>query len=417
MFLFLFRAGTWLAAPFHAKAALWVRGRKKIFSRLREAIPAGEKIIWVHCASLGEFEQGRPIMERLRIDYPAHKILLTFFSPSGYEVQKNYAGADWIFYLPADGPNNARRFLDIVNPALVIFVKYEFWYYYCKKIKYRNIPLLLVSSLFRRDMSFFKWYGGLQRKILARFDHLFVQNESSLKLLQEIGLGEISSVGGDTRFDRVIAIAEQGTPVPVLESFGKNQKMIVAGSTWSGDEAAIAYAMERLSHENLIWVIAPHDTGKEHITELKTRFPDAAFYTELGEGKSIPPGTSLLVVDTVGLLSRMYRYAFICYVGGGLRVMGVHNVLEAAVYGKPVVTGPFYQKYAEAVGLINEKGGLFFQEESAEQKGLTEILQALLSDPAKYNMHSEAARQFVYRHQGATARIMEFIQEKRLLIN
>ena len=231
IFLLLFKAATHLASLFDGKAKKWVKGRKDVFKKLQETIPQNEKIIWVHCASLGEFEQGRPIIEKLRALGTGHRILLTFFSPSGYEVQKNYSGADWIFYLPADGADNARRFLEIVNPRLVIFVKYEFWYYYLKKIKYREIPLLLVSALFRPDMSFFKWYGGLQRKMLSRFDHLFVQNEESKKLIARIGLEGICSVSGDTRFDRVIGIAEKFEPIPSVEKFIGDSKVLVAGST------------------------------------------------------------------------------------------------------------------------------------------------------------------------------------------
>ena len=208
-----------LAAVFNSKAKKWVQGRKHIFQKLEAAIPAGEKVIWMHCASLGEFEQGRPLLEKLKETEPGYKLLLTFFSPSGYEVRKEYKGADWVFYLPMDGPRNAKRFLEIVQPSLVIFVKYEFWYYYLKKIKYRNIPLLLVSALFWEKMSFFKWYGALQRKMLSRFDHLFVQDAVSKRLMDNIGLAAITSISGDTRFDRVIDIAEKAESVPVIQQF------------------------------------------------------------------------------------------------------------------------------------------------------------------------------------------------------
>ena len=207
--LFFFKAGMLLLSPFHAKARKWIKGRQGLFTKLEESFPANERIIWMHCASLGEFEQGRPLIEKLRERFPHYKILLTFFSPSGYEVQRNYKGADWVFYLPMDGSRNSRRFLEIVKPCLVIFVKYEFWYYYLKKIKYRKIPLILVSAVFRRDMYFFKWYGSLSRKMLSRFDHLFVQNKESAELLGEIGLAANASVAGDSRFDRVVEIAAQ----------------------------------------------------------------------------------------------------------------------------------------------------------------------------------------------------------------
>jgi 3-deoxy-D-manno-octulosonic-acid transferase len=225
IFLLLFRLGTHLAALFNPKAQKWVTGRKNIFQKLEAAIPAQEKIVWMHCASLGEFEQGRPLLEKIKQQYPAYKFLLTFFSPSGYEVRKDYKGADWVFYLPMDGPRNAKRFLEIVHPSLVIFVKYEFWFYYLKKVKYRNIPLLLVSALFREDMSFFKCYGAMQRKMLSRFDHLFVQTPTSKNLIDEIGLGDICTVSGDTRFDRVIEIAEQFKPIHPIEEFTKHSKM------------------------------------------------------------------------------------------------------------------------------------------------------------------------------------------------
>ncbi|HEV7782652.1 MAG TPA: glycosyltransferase N-terminal domain-containing protein, partial [Chitinophagaceae bacterium] len=400
IFLWLFRAGTHIASLFNPKAKKWIRGRKKIFEKLEEAIPAGEKIIWVHCASLGEFEQGRPVIEKLGVEYTGHKILLTFFSPSGYEIQKNYKGADWVFYLPLDGPRTAKRFLEIVHPSLVIFVKYEFWFYYLKKIKYRNIPLLLISALFRKDMSFFKWYGKLQRKMLSRFDHLFVQNASSKELVEEIGLGAICSVSGDTRFDRVLEIASAAKPIPEIEKFIAGNKTIIAGSTWPEDEEVFQKAFFSLTDLSLKLIIAPHEINEKHITDIKKLFPDSVLFSELFIARNDattqdPRLTTVLIIDNIGILSRLYQYATICYVGGGMKKNGVHNVLEAAVWYKPVLFGSFYHKYTEAVGLAASGGGLPFHNESGDGIMLKELIMGLLVNKEEYEARSEAAGEFV----------------------
>jgi 3-deoxy-D-manno-octulosonic-acid transferase len=424
IFLLLFRLGTHLASPFNAKAKKWVQGRKNIFDRLAAAIPADDKIIWVHCASLGEFEQGRPIIERLRKIYGhpersegegGHKILLTFFSPSGYEVRKNYDGADWVFYLPMDSARNARRFLEIVHPSLVIFVKYEFWYYYLKKIKYRNIPLLLISALFRKDMSFFKWYGAIQRKILSRFDHLFVQNSESKKLMAGIGLDDICSISGDTRFDRVIEIAAAAQPLPLIEAFIGNSKAIVAGSTWPEDEEVLQKAMNMVDDASLKLIIAPHEITDKHIQEIHTLFPQSISYSELSAMDAEIKKPGVLIIDNIGMLSKLYKYAWITYVGGGLKSNGVHNVLEAAVYDKIVLYGPYYHKYTEAVGLVQSGGGLSFVDEKKDGVMPGQLITALLHDKDEYNYRSKAAGEFVRQHKGATDKIILFIQEKRLL--
>ncbi len=413
IFLWLFRLGTFLSAPFNQKAKLWTRGRRNIFNALENAITPGSPVIWMHCASLGDFEQGRPLIERIKKDYPRYRILLTFFSPSGYEVRKDYAGADWVFYLPMDGPRNARRFLEIVKPSLVIFVKYEFWYYYLKNIKYRNIPLVLVSALFRKDMSFFKWYGGIQRKILSRFDHLFVQDESSKKLIDGIGLGSICSISGDTRFDRVKEIAEQGRMLPLIESFTGNAKTIVAGSTWPDDEETLQNALNIVNDPSLKLIIAPHEINESHLTELKKLFPQAILYSELAKGGSSV--SNILIIDNIGMLAHLYKYGKITYVGGGLRKSGVHNVLEPAVYGKVVLFGPNYTKYSEAVGLIQSGGALSFYDEKRDGVMLAELLGALLTDNEEYHRRSRMAAEFVGSRLGATSRIIHFFQEKRLL--
>jgi 3-deoxy-D-manno-octulosonic-acid transferase len=419
IFLFFFNAATRIASLFNVKAKKWIAGRKHIFENLEKAISPADKVIWVHCASLGEFEQGKPIIEKLKAQgtrltdgQAGHKILLTFFSPSGYDAQKDYKGADWVFYLPLDGPRNAKRFLEIVHPTLVIFVKYEFWYYYLKKIRYRNIPLLLVSALFRKDMSFFKWYGGLQRKMLSRFDHLFVQNESSKKLIGEIGLSPICSVSGDTRFDRVIEIANEWKPVPGIEEFIGNQKAIIAGSTWREDEAVLQKAFAAINEPLLKLIIAPHEISEKHIDELEKLLPNSIRFSRLTTHDSRL--TTVLIIDNIGMLSRLYRYAYITYVGGGLRTMGVHNVLEAAVFGKPVIIGPYYEKYSEAVELVKSKGAIVIKNETE----LTNCINNLLKNAHScYQISGKAAGNYIKENGGATQKIIQFIQEKRLLTN
>lgn len=415
IFLLLYKASIHIASLFNGKAKKWVQGRKRIFENLQAAIPGNEKIIWMHCASLGEFEQGRPLLEKIRSQYPHYKMLLTFFSPSGYEVRKEYAGADWVFYLPMDSPANARRFLEIVQPSLVIFVKYEFWYYYLKKIKYRNIPLLLVSALFRKDMAFFKWHGAIQRKMLSRFDHLFVQNHESKKLIDETGLGNICTVSGDTRFDRVIEIASQFQPIAAIEKFTGNSKVIVAGSTWPEDEVVLQKAFMSIHDPSLKMIVAPHEITEKHISDIKQLFPGAICYSELPADRSSQ--SSILIIDNIGMLSSLYKYAHISYVGGGLKSNGVHNVLEAAVYNKIVLFGPFYEKYSEAVQLVQSGGGLSFNDIKKDGSMLRQLIEALLTDQKEYTYRSKAAGEFVYSNKGATQKVIQFIQEKRLLIN
>jgi|KBSSwiS6_1023812.scaffolds.fasta_scaffold00611_7 3-deoxy-D-manno-octulosonic-acid transferase len=414
VFLALFKAGTFIFSLFNVKAKKWVAGRKDIFKKLELAIPANEKIIWMHCASLGEFEQGRPVLENIRSKYPTYKIVLTFFSPSGYEVQKNYAGADWVFYLPMDGATSAKRFLDIVHPSLVIFVKYEFWYYYLKKIKYRDISLLLISAVFRRDMSSFKWFGRFQLKMLSRFDHIFLQNEASKKLLDEFTINKNYSIAGDTRFDRVIEIADNFNPVEAIEKFCAGKKIIVAGSTWPEDEDILGKAFETILALDMKLIIAPHEISEKHLADLKKLFPESIVFSSLNNEYSIRNTNNCLVIDNYGMLSRLYKYANISFVGGGFRIMGVHNVTEAAVYGKPVVMGPYISKYREAVELVERKGGFIVT--NAEE--LSALFKELISNKNdSYINSSRAAYNYIRENAGAVKKILDYIQVNRLLTN
>jgi 3-deoxy-D-manno-octulosonic-acid transferase len=373
---------------------------------------------------LGEFEQGRPLLEKLRSQYPGYKLLLTFFSPSGYEIRKDYKGADWVFYLPMDGVLNAKRFLKIVNPSLVIFVKYEFWYYYLREIKQRNIPLLLVSALFRENSGYFKWHGGLQRKMLFLFQHVFVQTEASKKMLGSIGIVNNCSVSGDTRFDRVIEIAENSAAIPVIEQFTANKKTIVAGSTWPEDEEILQKTMRSINDPLLQFIIAPHEINKEHISQLQKLFPGSILFSELTNDNRHPDNYretmgneqqasgNTLIIDNIGMLSRLYKYAYITYIGGGFG-KGIHNTLEAAVYGKPVLFGPVYHKFNEAMGLISVGGAISIN----NTEDCIVAIQKLLQDEKVYVSSSETARKYVYANKGATEKVMQFIQENRLLTN
>lgn len=398
----------------NAKARLWVSGRKKLFERLSSAFYKNPyPVIWIHCSSLGEFEQGLPVLEGMKRSYPGHKILLTFFSPSGYEIRKNYQGADHIFYLPMDSPRNADRFLDIVQPSLVVFIKYEFWYYYLKEIRDREIPLLLVSGIFREGQPFFKWYGYLHRKMLTAFTCLLVQNAASARLLNSIGLRENVLISGDTRFDRVITIKNRFEPIPLIEQFCEGHATIVAGSTWTEDDEELDHFAN--THPETRWIIAPHAIESERLEECLRLYKHSMLYSAYSHavenGIPIPERINVLIIDNMGMLSRLYHYATIGYIGGGFGDDGIHNILEAAVYRIPVIFGPVYDKYAEAEEMIDE-GGAFVIEDALE---LEEQLQQLLQQKELYQKAAAAAGDYVQAKAGATEKVLGFIQEKRLL--
>ena len=415
IFLFLYRAGITIASLWNDKAKLWVKGRKEIFEKLQSTLnpdsyrDQNSKLTWFHCSSLGEFEQGRPVIEKLRSQYPHSKILLTFFSPSGFEIRKDYKGADWVFYLPLDSSGNAKQFFDIVNPSLVVFVKYDYWYYYLAESKKRNIPLLLVSGIFRQDQPFFKWYGDLHRKMLNCFTHFFVQDKESLQLLQSINLNN-AVVAGDTRFDRVSAIAENFKPIEEVEKFCGGSQVLVAGSTWPEDEKLIKDAI--IDFPDLKLIIAPHEIHKEHIDQLRSIFPDAVLYSQLIAYGSQPITSNCLIIDNIGMLSRLYHYAIVTYIGGGFN-KGIHNTLEAAVYGKPVLFGPNYKKFKEAIGLIETGGGICINSSTE----LSAILQKFINNKNELELSSKKSFDFVKQNKGVTEKILDYIEANRLLTN
>jgi 3-deoxy-D-manno-octulosonic-acid transferase len=408
IFLWLYAFALRIASWWNPKAAQWIRGRSRIFDKLESAMAGNQQpVAWFHCASLGEFEQGRPVMEKMRKEYPGLRILVSFFSPSGYEIKKNDPVADWVFYLPLDGRKNAARFLDIIKPALIVFIKYDYWYFYLSTIKKRNIPCLLVSAVFRKEQSFFSWYGGFQRKMLRCFTAIFVQNDRSKLLLEIIGIENVI-VSGDTRFDRVNFIGANRKPLPLIEYFLEGRPCIVAGSTWSEDESMLAETLPLLVSYASCLIIAPHEVHTEKIKSILQKFPGAILFSQLkGEKKK----SSILIIDNVGMLSSLYAYAKICYVGGGFSKDGIHNVLEAAVYAKPVLIGPNYKKYFEAGELI-AGGGAFSFSQSNE---LVQILKNLWEDEPALDKACIAAGAYVSSHTGASTTIMNYIAEKRLL--
>jgi 3-deoxy-D-manno-octulosonic-acid transferase len=417
-FLLLYIVGVRVTAIANPKAKKWINGRRNIFSTLNTQLSTlNTQPIWMHCASLGEFEQGRPLLEQIKKEKPNVKIVLTFFSPSGYEVMKDYGGVDFVFYLPMDSPVNAKKFLDAVNPELVLWVKYEYWFYYLAALKQRKIPTILVSGIFRKNQPFFKWYGEIWRKMLQSFTHFFVQNEESKQLLATLAFNQQVSLNGDTRFDRVVEIAENFTPVAGIEKFCGDSQVIVAGSTWEEDEIELLHFVN--VHKNVKFIIAPHEIDKTNLKDVKDEFPCSVFYSDLNNEQqttvndqhAIP---NVLIIDNIGMLSRLYNYATVTYVGGGYGADGVHNVLEAAVYGKPVVFGPVYEKFMEAIGLVNSGGAISIDGGPVK---LEMVLNGLLNDEMERNRRGEAARQFVYDNAGASDKIMQFIQENRLLTN
>lgn len=386
-----------LVSLFNKKVRLMVRGHAQVFRTLRERIEPGARYIWFHAASLGEFEQGRPLMERIRREHPEYKILLTFFSPSGYEVRKNYAGADVICYLPFDTPRNVHRFLKLANPCMAFFIKYEFWQNYLKGLQRRGIPAYSVSSIFRKNQVFFRWYGGRYHKVLTRFTHLFVQNEVSKELLATLGIHNVTVVG-DTRFDRVIEIFEQARRLPLVEAFKQGRRVMVAGSSWQPDEDIfIPYFNE---HPEMKLIIAPHVIGESHLAEIigKLKRPYVR-YTQATEEEAAK--ADCLIVDCFGLLSSIYRYGEIAYVGGGFGV-GIHNVLEAAVYGVPVLFGPNNQRFQEARRLLETEGSFEIQDAASFRARMDRFL----SDEAYLSSCGRRSGAYVHGHAGASDKIL-----------
>lgn len=401
-----------MAALWNPKARLWLEGRR-VFPIIDHADVS--KTIWMHCASLGEFEQGRPVLEQLKIKHPAIKIVLTFFSPSGFEACKNYKGADYIFYLPMENIFSAKKFIASINPSLVLWVKYEYWFYYLQELKKRQIPVLLVSGIFRKDQPFFKWYGGIWKQMLQNFDHFFVQNEASKQMLESIGITQNVSISGDTRFDRVIDIAGQTLDSEIIRSFCNNEKVIVAGSTWEDDEIILAAYGDETQYQQKI-ILVPHELDKAHIDGIKKMFKKSICYTEIEQSpdkKNTVNEFNTLIVDTIGMLSRLYSFGHINYVGGGFTNDGIHNILEAAVWGKPVIIGENYEKYFEAVDLV-ETGAA---ESICDTNELKEVIANWLTDSTAYELSAVAAKKYVYENGGATNKIMDYVQVKRLLTN
>lgn len=403
----LYKAGVHLAAMAgKTKAQRWLKGRQHWQSRMRQAGIGSQPVVWIHAASLGEFEQGRPVLEAIRAAWPSYKILLTFFSPSGYEVRKDYKGADFVYYLPLDTKGNAREFLDIVQPAMAIFIKYEFWYHYLTALHTRNIPTLLVSGIFRKDQVFFKGHGGMFRQLLQQLTHIFVQNDISLQLLQSIGLKN-SSVSGDTRFDRVFALLSEHTNLPVIEAFAAGSRLLVAGSTWPEDEKVLSEWWKEKATSDVKLIIAPHEIHGDHIQAILSLFSGAIKYSEWqGDTKA-----QVLIIDNIGMLTALYRYATIAYVGGGLARGGIHNILEPAVYSKPVIIGPEFEKYFEAVELVAAGGALVIQ----HGDDLRVAMERLFSDKEAYTKTAAIAGNYVAAHTGATQKVLHYIQENRFL--
>ena len=404
VFIRLYVSAIRIASVRNKKAAEWVKGREGLFEELKHLVSTGDKTIWFHCASAGELEQGKPLIEALKLEYPNHKMVISFFSPSGFQAGKKYLYADVVTYLPADTKANAKRFVDIVHPELVVFVKYEFWFHHLSALAFHHVPVILVSSIFRRNQEFFKWYGKFYRQILFLFRQLFVQDEASFQLLKEHQI-QHATVSGDTRFDRVVKIAGQQEPLESIDRFAGRKKIIVAGSTWPDDEKLLAQYL----HPGVKIIMAPHEINSSHLDFIKSIFTGAVLYSDLhNEGSE---NAEVLIIDNVGMLSRLYSSATITYIGGGFNKSGIHNTLEAAVYGKPVLFGPNYRKFREARDLITA-GGASSISNAAELK--TKMDQ-LLTDPGYLFKCGRASKEYVMKNTGATQTVMNYIQAKRLL--
>ena len=396
--MYILELGVKLAALFSDKPAKMVKGYREVFDLLQRKIDRNAQYIWFHAASLGEFEQGRPLIERIRKEYPQYKILQTFFSPSGYEVRKNYDGADIVCYLPIDTPSNVKKFVDLVNPCMVFFVKYEFWQNYLNTLNKKGVPVYSVSSIFRPNQIFFRWYGKGYQQVLKTFAHLFVQNEESKQLLAGIGVNN-TTVVGDTRFDRVLDICAAAKQLPLVQKFKGDALTFVAGSSWEPDEDIFIKYFN--AHPEMKLIIAPHVVNDSHLKEIESKLQRSCVrYTKATEENVLQ--ADCLIIDCYGLLSSIYRYGEISYIGGGFGV-GIHNVLEAAVYGIPVIFGPNNKKFREAQHLLANKGGF----EINGYEDFEQLMNRFLRDEVYLKQSGKAAGDYVKGNAGVMEKIMK----------
>ncbi|NPD46157.1 MULTISPECIES: 3-deoxy-D-manno-octulosonic acid transferase [unclassified Lentimicrobium] len=392
-----------LASLWNAKAKLWLIGRKDVLSRIENDLKNNDSnIVWIHSASLGEFEQGRPLIESLKQKYPELKIFLTFFSPSGYEIRKDYPLADYIYYLPEDTVSNARQFVKLVTPQIAVFIKYEYWYNYMNELNNAEIPQIFISGIFRPKQPFFKFYGGWFLNHLKNVEHFFVQNEDSVQLLKKSGIDSVSK-SGDTRFDRVAEITAKVEANAIVEEFKNDRKLFLGGSTWSPDEQIIKGL--HVQQPGLKIIIAPHLIDENHIQQIEELFPNSIRYSKAKDAslKEIP----VLIIDNMGMLSSLYQYANFAMIGGGFGV-GIHNTLEAATFGMPIFIGPNYQKFQEAKDLLR-LGVVNVVHDAAE---LNQAVSVLLDDVEKWNTIALQSKQYVESNIGATQMILEFIENQ-----
>ena len=394
-----------IVALFNKKIKLFVEGRATAFDRL-SVFKADDKVVWFHAASLGEFEQGRPIIERLKQEFPSHKVLLTFFSPSGYEVRKDYELADVVCYLPMDSKRNVKQFLDTVNPTMAVFIKYEFWPNYLKGLQQRNISTVLVSGIFRENQIFFKPFGTFMRKSLSVFDHFFVQDKTSKDLLNSINQKNVT-ISGDTRFDRVYKILQQDNELDYVSEFKNNQYTVVAGSTWKEDEELLVSYINNSASDDEKFIIAPHNMNTKDIEELKKTIRKKTVLYSEKEGKVLS-NFDVFIVDTIGVLTKIYSVADAAYVGGGLTKNGVHNVLEPATFGVPIVIGPAYKKYKEVVDLVALNGCKVI----ANQNEFSAIFTKLKENVRYRKQLGQINQHFIKENIGATEATMKYINSQ-----
>jgi len=394
-----------LLSLFNNKLKLGVDGRALTFNKLDQFLNKSDKTLWFHCASLGEYEQGLPIFTELRKDYPNHKIVLSFFSPSGYEIRKNAPFADLVVYLPLDTKNNAKRFINLVNPELTVFVKYEIWPNYLNEIKSRGLRAILISAVFRKDQSFFKWYGSQTKKALFAFEHIFTQNETSKKLLESINYTN-ATISGDTRFDRVSNQLNTDNNLDFIKVFKDNKLCIVVGSSWPEDESLIIEFINNYVGIPIKFIIAPHNIKSKQIENIQTNLKKPSILFTQKEKKDLSQ-YDVFILDTIGLLSKTYSYADIAYVGGAMGNTGLHNILEPAVFGVPIIIGKNYQKFPEAFDMIKNKG-------VKSVSNITELgteLNSLINDPESRLTTGNQNADFIKKNKGAVIQIMQYLRK------